>query len=183
MHDRETLQRINTAILQFIQDGVQGRSRAADDVARLTGVSLTASAMVVIDRLSGRAMRVNDLGAAVGVTSGAITRQVQDLEAKGLIDRSRDELDGRAAIVRLSERGREVARLSDAVRELHLRHILDGWPVEEVERIAPLLEHLAEGLRTTPNGESVLARALDLPSVSAEECIRRLEEGATPGGS
>ena len=176
MLDRAMMQRVNAAILQFIQDGVQGRSRVADDVTRLTGVPLTVPALVVIERLGERAMRVNDLGAAVGVTSGAITRQIQELEKKGLIDRSRDEQDGRAAIVTLSTKGAEIARLSDAVRELHLRHILDGWTREDVEQIAPVLERLADGLRRPAEGESVLAKSLALQPVSADEWIRRLEE-------
>lgn len=97
-------------------------------------------------------MSVTELGDLVGVTSPTITRQVQDLERKGLIERTSDERDGRAAIVRLSEKGLEVARLTVQARVSALRCILEGWTDEEIGQLAPVLEHLVEGLRQ--NGDS-----------------------------
>jgi DNA-binding MarR family transcriptional regulator len=147
--------RINSAILQFLLDGERGRNQVAADVSRMAGVSVSASALLVIERLRPGSVRVNDLGVSVGITSGGITRQVQDLEAKGLIEKKPDETDGRAAIVRLTSRGLDVAHLADAIRDFSTRRALGDWEDEEVERVAPLLERLADGLRRGAAGASV----------------------------
>jgi DNA-binding MarR family transcriptional regulator len=152
---RSEFKRINSAILQFLLDGERGRHQVAADVSRMVGVHLSASALLVSERLRAGSMRVNDLGTSVGITSGGITRQVQDLEAKGLIERSPDETDGRATIVRLSTKGMDVVRLADSIRDFSTRRALREWGEEEIEQVAPLLERLAEGLRQGAAGGSV----------------------------
>lgn len=167
--------RMNAAILQFLLDGENGRNRIAEDVSRMTGLRLSASAILVIERLGTDSMRVNDLGASVGITSGGITRQVQDLEAKGLIDRKVDQTDKRAAIVKLSNKGLDVVRLVRGVRQYSTRHALKGWSDEEVKQIAPLLERLADGLRNGVARESVLERIQFERVVSVDDWIRLME--------
>ncbi len=119
-------------------------------------------------------MRVNDLGATVGITSGGITRQVQDLEAKGLIERKPDETDKRAAIVGLSSKGMDVVRLADAIRDFSTRRALGEWAGEEVERVAPLLERLADGLRRGA-GASVFDAVPFEVNTPVDEWIRLME--------
>jgi DNA-binding MarR family transcriptional regulator len=169
------VKRINAAILQFLLDGEKGRNQIAEDVSRMTGVRLSASAILVMDRLGTESMRVNDLGASVGITSGGITRQIQDLEAKGLIDRATDPRDKRAAIVRLSSRGLDVVRLARGVREYSTRCALHGWTDEEVAQVAPLLERLAEGLRQGVARESVGERARLERTIAVDDWIRLIE--------
>jgi DNA-binding MarR family transcriptional regulator len=152
---RSEFRRINSAILQFLLDGEKGRNQVATDVSRMAGVPVSASALLVIERLRPGSMRVNDLGASVGITSGGITRQVQDLEAKGLIEKKPDETDGRAALVGLSSKGVDVVRLADVIRDFSTRRALGEWEDEDVERVAPLLERLADGLRRGAAGASV----------------------------
>ena len=172
---RSELKRINSAILQFLLDGERGRNQVAADISRMAGVPISASALVVIERLRPGSMRVNDLGASVGITSGGITRQVQDLEAKGLIEKKPDETDGRAAIVGLSNKGMDAARLADVIRDFSTRRALGEWEDEEVERVAPLLERLAEGLRRGAAGASVFDAIPFEMNTSADEWIRLVE--------
>ena len=175
--ERIEFKRINSAILQFLLDGEKGRHQVAADVSRMAGVPLSASTLLVIERLRSGPMRVNDLGASVGITSGGITRQVQDLEAKGLIEKKPDETDKRAAIVGLSGKGADVARLADAIRDFSTRRALGEWEDEDVERVAPLLERLADGLRRGAAGTSVFdAVPFELNS-SVDEWIRLMEGG------
>ncbi|MFJ9338219.1 MarR family winged helix-turn-helix transcriptional regulator [Streptomyces sp. NPDC101733] len=56
---------------------------------------------------------------AAMVTSGAITNRIDRLEAKGLVERVRDDVDRRSVRIRLTERGRE---MTERVMEEHLRH-------------------------------------------------------------
>ena len=167
--------RINSAILQFLLDGEKGRNQMAADASRMAGVPLSASALLVIERLRAGSMRVNDLGASVGITSGGITRQIQDLEAKGLIERKPDETDGRAAIVGLSGRGMDVARLVDVIRDFSTRRALQEWADDEVEQVAPLLERLADGLRRGAAGGSVFDTIPFEMNTPVDEWIRLME--------
>ena len=161
---RSQFRRINSAILQFLLDGERGRNQVAADVSRMVGVHISASALLVIERLRGGSMRVNDLGAVVGLTSGGITRQLQDLEAKELVEKKPDETDRRAAIVGLSPNGEEVST----------RRALREWTDEDIDRVAPLLERLADGLRRAA-GVSVFDAAPVRVNVPVEELIRLLE--------
>ena len=179
---RSQFRRINSAILQFLLDGERGRNQVAADVSRMVGVHISASALLVIERLRGGSMRVNDLGAVVGLTSGGITRQLQDLEAKELVEKKPDETDRRAAIVGLSPNGEEVVRLADAIRDFSTRRALREWTDEDIDRVAPLLERLADGLRRAA-GVSVFDAAPVRVNVPVEELIRLLEtEGCSPQG-
>ncbi|MET9603746.1 MarR family transcriptional regulator [Streptomyces sp. NPDC006512] len=76
---------------------------------------------------------------AAMVTSGAITNRIDRLEAKGLVERVRDETDRRSVRIRLTDRGLEI---SGKVMEAHLDHY------------ARLLEPLGR------EGSSALAEAL-----------------------
>ena len=172
---RSEFKRINSAILQFLLDGAKGRVQVAADVSRMAGVPVSASALLVIERLRPGSMRVNDLGMSVGITSGGITRQVQDLEAKGLIEKKPDETDKRAAIVGLSSKGMDVARLADVIRDFSTRRALDQWEGEEVERVAPLLERLADGLRRGAAGASVFDAIPFESTTPVDEWIRLME--------
>jgi DNA-binding MarR family transcriptional regulator len=172
---RSEFRRINSAILRFLLDGEKGRNQVAADVSRMAGVPVSASALLVIERLRPGPMRVNDLGMSVGITSGGITRQVQDLEAKGLVEKKPDETDRRAAIVGLSSKGTDVARLADVIRDFSTRRALGEWEEEEVERVAPLLERLADGLRRGAAGASVFDAIPSELHTSLDEWIRRVE--------
>ena len=175
MSDSTSVRRINEAILQFLLDGEKGRNLVAAEASRMMGVPLSASALLVVERLGTDSMRVNDLGASVGITSGGISRHVQDLESKGLIERSTDEADKRAAIVRLSAKGLDLMRLVDGVRGFSTRRALQGWSEEEVKQVAPVLERLAVGLREGLARESMPARIHMERDHSVDEWIQLME--------
>jgi DNA-binding MarR family transcriptional regulator len=171
------LKRINAAILQFLLDGAKGRNQVAADVSRMLGIPLSPAALLVMERLGTESMRVNDLGMSVGITSGGITRQVQDLEEKGLIERSPDHNDRRAAIVKLTGKGLDAVRLADGVRGFSTRWALREWPDADVERVASVLERLAEGLRQGIVSQGVFDRIQRGQEASVDEWIRLMEAG------
>jgi len=166
------LKRVNSAILQFLLDGQKGRTQVAEDVSRMTGIRLSASSVLIVERLGLQSMRVNDLGVSVGISSGAITRQVQDLEAKGLVERTADLTDKRAALVKLSELGLEVIRLSEGIREFSIRHAVRGWTDEEVAQVTALLERLADSLRDRDSIQDMMRKIQRARVVSVDDWMR-----------
>ena len=87
-----------------------------------------------------------ELIAATMVTSGAITQRLDRLEARGLISRTRRELDGRGVDVTLTEEGRA---LLDRVLPDHLateNRVLATLGDDEREAFAATLRRLLESL-------------------------------------
>lgn len=100
--------------------------------------------------------RSADLVEGLGIDKAAISRQVTHLLDLGLLERSRDPLDGRAAILAVTERAQR--RLRDVARErsTELDARLAGWSTAEVEDLVRMLtrynDTLGEGLGEAGHG-------------------------------
>lgn len=94
------------------------------------------------------------------VSSGAITQRLDRLEGRGLLTRSRNEVDGRGVYVELTDDGREMIErvLPDHVRteERLLAGLTDSQRAVLADCLRTLLEALGDQQR------------IDLPEVSAD---------------
>ena len=92
--------------------------------------------------------RLTDLAERAGMTKQAVGELVTDLQALGYVERVPDPSDGRAKIVRLTERGREAHR---AALEAFAA-IESDWAERLGERrvgeLRELLEEIAAGAQT-----------------------------------
>jgi DNA-binding MarR family transcriptional regulator len=68
-----------------------------------------------IRRLARRPMSMGELAGMLGIDPPNATVLVSDLEAQGLVRRRPHPTDGRAKVVELTRRGRELARRADAI--------------------------------------------------------------------
>ncbi|MBB1492471.1 MarR family transcriptional regulator [Paracoccus sp. MC1854] len=86
--------------------------------ARLTQVGLTDATWVPLVHLkeTGGGITQKDLAARVGVDGSSLVRVIDILSREGLVERRRDETDGRARLVHLTEQGER--RLAGIRREL-----------------------------------------------------------------
>ncbi|QQO46773.1 MarR family winged helix-turn-helix transcriptional regulator [Paracoccus sp. MC1862] len=86
--------------------------------ARLAQVGLTDATWVPLVHLkeSGGGITQKDLAARVGVDGSSLVRVIDILSREGLVERRRDETDGRARLVHLTRRGEQ--RLAGIRREL-----------------------------------------------------------------
>jgi DNA-binding MarR family transcriptional regulator len=90
--------------------------------------------------------RLSDLAESVELDLSTISRQIRDLVAHGLIARTPDPADGRAALLSLTERGAAVLEaVSEARRQVLARAIAD-WTDEERNALASGLLRLGAGL-------------------------------------
>lgn len=93
--------------------------------------------------------RSKDVAARLEVGPGVVSRQLAALSEHGMVDRRRDPDDGRAELVRPTERGHEVLA---EVREVYLAQLKErfgSWEPARLDAAADLIDHLAE-LLTTP---------------------------------
>lgn len=123
------------------------RQEAAVEATGLTPTSM--SALATIDRHGP--LTPSELAEIERVKRPTVTRTLGCLEREGLIDRIRDELDGRSSLVSLNAAGRERLRRLRGRKNAYLARRMRDLPAEDVaalERAAAILEGMLEGERS-----------------------------------
>ena len=93
-------------------------------------------------------MGVVDLARSLGVTPAIVTRQVQELEADGLLRRRSASRDRRRTQIHITARGRRTfERLHERAHELQAR-VLDGLSDEEITTASHVLSSLRAAIET-----------------------------------
>ncbi len=101
---------------------------------------------------AGQPLRVSDLAAQLDVERSTVSRRVTELVRLGLVTRSVDKTDRRAAVLKLTKPGeRALARIQDAWHRT-LLDLTGGWPAKQrtdttahLRRLADQLEGLLAG--------------------------------------
>jgi DNA-binding MarR family transcriptional regulator len=143
-----------TALIRRIRRVIGDRARALHpDLQPATYLLLTH----IADRGPVRSARVVE---AFGIDKGAVSRQVQHLAELGLVERTPDPADGRAALLSVTAAARE--RLADVQRERLARFEarLGGWSDAELRSFADALARYNSSLeepvsQTAVSGASV----------------------------
>jgi DNA-binding MarR family transcriptional regulator len=100
--------------------------------------------------------RLSRIAELRGVNQSVISRQVTELQRRGLVCRRPDPADHRASLIRLTPCGLKVLEGGAAMRQEWLRGALARSPVADVRTTAGLVAALAAELE---------ARAADLPPI------------------
>lgn len=96
--------------------------------------------------LANGPVRITDLAVWQGVDKSTITPQVRRLEQRGLVKRSPDPGDGRAALLTVTVKGRRTCERMDATAVAFISDALQEWPEEDREAFAALFSRFAENL-------------------------------------
>ena len=100
---------------------------------------------------TGRAATANELAREACIDAGAITRMLDRLEAKGLVERVRSETDRRVVHVRLTEAGElATANIPHVLASVN-NDFLHGFSEREWRQLRKLVE------RMTANGQALQA--------------------------
>lgn len=91
-------------------------------------------------------VRLSDLAARQKVDKSTITPQVRRLQDKGLVERSADPGDGRAALLSISVQGREIQRRIRIAGAEVFDEILSTWTPADREALGSLLVRFSEQL-------------------------------------
>ena len=87
--------------------------------------------------------RLSDLAAHSGITPSAMTRVLEKLEARGLVERVRNaHEDGRAAMVRITAAGRRTRKQLDELMRRRTHDILGAIPEKERSTVLQALRTL-----------------------------------------
>lgn len=170
------------ADFELIEQGVgrifrQGRSpRFSDAIRARAGIRLDRATYGVLARLGELApARLSELAHELNVDMSTVSRQVQSLEQKGLVDRRPDPADGRAVQLQLTRKGRAtLAKLKAAWQET-VADVLIDWSPAEIHRFARLLDRFAADLAAF--GENQLNEGFDEDLAEGTRTTRRPDTG------
>ena len=115
--------------------------------SRLDPYGVTVAQWPVLSSLySGRSRTPAELADHIGLNRSAITRLLDRLEKKGLVERQSSEHDGRSYSIRLTESGRRVvpklAELSKAVNAQFLSGLSPGEKARFEKTLRRMLENV-----------------------------------------
>jgi DNA-binding MarR family transcriptional regulator len=125
--------------------GSQG-TKLHRQASRAAGVELDRAGFGALVALGDQHLRMSELATRQGLDISTVSRRVAQLETAGLVERSADPADGRAAVMSLTPAGREVvASISELRREL-LEAVVADWSEDDRREFARLLARFAEDM-------------------------------------
>ena len=98
---------------------------------------------ITLRALSHGPKSASALAQVFGVSRPTITRMVDGLVKKGLVERHHDAGDRRLAIISLTSEGRALQASSEEAAEKFLRGLLDVLPPDRLDRLSAALTDLA----------------------------------------
>ena len=117
--------------------------RVRERFTAVAGMDLERASYVVLFRLEEGPARLSDLAQRVGVDISTLSRQVHHLEAAGLVGRSVMEEDRRAALLSVTDEGRDFVRRIRAAKRAAITEMLEHWTPEERAELGRVLGRLA----------------------------------------
>lgn len=100
----------------------------------------------LLRRIAEHERRLTELAETLDVDLSVVSRQVRQLEARGLVLRVADPDDRRAATLSLTAAGKETLAEYRASQRQRIATLLDGWSRTDRAALATLLTRLANEL-------------------------------------
>jgi len=115
-------------------------------------LGLTSSQWIVLMKVGKNSQTAAELAGLLNQDTGAMTRMLDRLQAKGLVKRSRSSTDRRVVHVELSEEGRRLFPQLPKVSATVLNRILADFSAKEVQQLTKLLGRVLESATACAQG-------------------------------
>lgn len=138
---RHSVEHVADTFVALVQSFVKARNRVLAAAAH--DVEWSAHVILKTLRTEGP-IRAGALAEAVQSDPSTVSRQVAALVRDGLLERRADPQDGRAALLVLTDRAREVLADQDKARLGHFARMLAGWSDEDLAQFAGLLRRFTD---------------------------------------
>ncbi len=103
---------------------------------------LTLSQTLVLLYIPFDGITISDLSEKLGIDISTMTRNIQRIEKKGLINRAPNLSDKRSINLQLSKRGKQISQLLNEQVSEHLSSVFQKYNFEQIEDIRNMLESL-----------------------------------------
>ncbi|WP_042877352.1 MarR family winged helix-turn-helix transcriptional regulator [Cupriavidus necator] len=139
---RSVIAELSTGELGFLVTEV--RSHLLAGVEReLEPLQITAAQFVVLNSImSGKGRTLSEFCRLLGYDSGAMTRLLDRIEAKGIIRRVENPADRRSHLVELTEQGQAVFPQARLGTEVAIRRLLSGFSENDAEALREMLKRI-----------------------------------------
>jgi DNA-binding MarR family transcriptional regulator len=115
------------------------------------GIDLAQQGLQVLEVLhDGEPRSMAELARLARMDAGAVSRQVRELEERGLVVRRPSPVHGRVVLIEPSAEGRASARRLHDLRDQHLVDALASWTAQERAVLGQLVLRLVDDLEGTP---------------------------------
>lgn len=108
---------------------------------------LTLAQLRMLRRLARRSMTVGQLGIALNLSSTSVTKMLDRLEVRGLIERQRDVSDRRRVSIVLLPAGRELLSVLPIPADSALHTVVDAMPEAKRVAVTKVLREFASAVR------------------------------------
>ncbi|MCO4865795.1 MarR family transcriptional regulator [Cupriavidus sp. WGlv3] len=109
----------------------------------LSPLQITAAQFVVLNSIvSGKGRTLSEFCKLLGYDSGAMTRLLDRIEAKGIIRRVENPADRRSCLVELTEHGKAVFPQARQGTQSAFRRMLSGFSEDDAETLRGLLHRI-----------------------------------------
>src|SRR5215471_16712226 len=127
--------------------------------AQLAPLGLTAQQASLLTLAARRPTSPNELLEEVGVDTAGMTRLLDRLAAKGLVERARHPDDRRSVVIELTPAGRALVPLLPPVFGRVTKALLAGFSAPEIEQLSAMLLRILANLRDLPTPPTVAPAA------------------------
>jgi DNA-binding MarR family transcriptional regulator len=135
---------------------VSRSTRFVDSIRARAGIKLDRASYGVLARIAAVApVRLSDLAQELSVDASTVSRQVQALEQKGLVDRRPDPDDGRAILLELTRKGNAVQRKMQGAWQETIAAALVDWKPDDISGLATLLDRFGVDLALLEDADEV----------------------------
>ena len=149
----DDLERIGEGLANVFRAGHSGRFHAR--LAATAGVELDRTGFVMLGKVAhAGSIRVSDLAEQIGLDISTVSRKAQQLETAGLVERTENPDDRRAAMLSIAVAGKRTLGLMRRERSRAIGELTADWSDEERTRFADLLERFAQRMLNPPGGHS-----------------------------
>jgi DNA-binding MarR family transcriptional regulator len=139
MAEEGDIEELEQLVMQF--------ARLVTVTLRERGVGgLSLSQIQVLKRLCHKDERASDLAVSLGVTPAAVTKLIDQLAERGMVQRSPSRTDRRSAAVSITKTGKVALEKSRHARSAMVRRFLEPLEKEEAVVLARALRRMVDVL-------------------------------------
>jgi DNA-binding MarR family transcriptional regulator len=139
----ESLDQLYEALAQLARGRRAGLLH--ERLTELAGATIDPPGRLLLRRVADRGqVRLGALAGVIGLDPSTVSRKAQQLERAGLLTRTADRNDRRAATLSLTAEGKRLLRRFDVARRQLLGEVLADWTAEDRLTLATLLKRLAD---------------------------------------